>query len=57
MRLSFLFLTLLFFSACASPEISETNEKTTTKKIQSNQSDASDAQNEYKRLQAQRDKE
>ena len=58
MRLSLIFSTLLLLSACSStPEVSPTNENMTAKKIQSNQSAALAAQDEYKKLQAQRDKE
>ena len=58
MRLSFLPLILLTFSACSTtPEISSSKENTTKEKIQSNQSIAINAQNEYKKLQRQREKE
>ena len=58
MRLSILLFTLFMLSACTiTPEISSSTENTTTKKIQSNHSDATNAQDEYKKLQAQREKE
>ena len=58
MRHSFLLSTLLHLSACSSdPKVLPLNEDTTTKKIASNQSAASNAQDEYKKLQARRDKE
>ena len=58
MRLPFLFSILLLFSACSTtPEVNSSNEKATEKKIQSNQSTAASAQDEYKKLQAQREKE
>jgi len=58
MRLPFLLLILFLFSACTTtPEVNQSNEKVTEKKIQSNQSTATDAKNEYKKLQAQREKE
>ena len=53
------FSTFLFFiSACSStPDVSLVNETATEQKILSNQSAASQAQDEYKKLQAQRGKE
>jgi len=58
MHLSFFIFTLFIFTACSTtPEVTSSTEKTTEKKIQSNQSAATDAQDEYKRLQAQREKE
>jgi len=58
MHLSFLLSTLLILSACSTtPEISSSSENSTAQKIQSNQSAATNAQDEYKKLQAQRDKE
>jgi outer membrane biogenesis lipoprotein LolB len=58
MHLSFLLSALLILSACSTtPEISSSNENSTAQKIQSNHSVASNAQDEYKKLQAQRDKE
>ena len=58
MNLSFLLSALLILSACSTtPEISSSSEITTTQKIQSNYSTATNAQDEYKKLQAQRDKE
>jgi len=58
MRLSFLLSILLVLSACStSPEILPSNENSTAEKIQSNQSAAFDAQDEYKKLQEQREKE
>ena len=58
MHLSFLFFTLLLLSACStSLEVISSTENTTAKKIQSNQSAATNAQDEYKILQAQREKE
>ncbi|MBA1420669.1 MAG: hypothetical protein FAF03_07415 [Epsilonproteobacteria bacterium] len=53
------FSTFLFFiSACSStPDISLVNETDTEQKILSNQSAAYQAQDEYKKLQAQREKE
>jgi len=58
MHLFFLLSTLLILSACSTtPEISSSNENSTAQKIQSNHSAATYAQDEYKKLQAQRDKE
>jgi len=58
MRLSFLILTVFLFSACTpTPEVASSAEHATEKKIQSNQSAAMYAQDEYKKLQAQREKE
>jgi starvation-inducible outer membrane lipoprotein len=58
MHLFFLLSTLLILSACSTtPEISSSNENSTAQKIQSNHSAAAHAQDEYKKLQAQRDKE
>jgi len=58
MRLSFLILTVFLFSACTTtPEVSPSTENTTEEKIQSNQSAAIYAQDEYKKLQVQREKE
>ena len=58
MRLSFLLATLLLLSSCSTtPEVSPSNENSSVEKIQSNQSAASDAQDEYKKLQALREKE
>jgi hypothetical protein len=53
------FCTLLFFiSACSStPHLSSVDETSTEQKILSNQSVASQAQDEYKKLQVQRGKE
>jgi hypothetical protein len=53
------FCTLLFFiSACSfTPDVSAADETATEQKILSNQSAASQAQDEYKKLQAQRGKE
>jgi len=49
---------LFFFTACsANPEISVSEEIKSTDTIRSNQSEATQAQNEYKKLQAQREKE
>ncbi len=57
MRLSFLLSSLLLFCACSTtPEVSPSNENTTASRIQSNQSDALAAQDEYKKLQEQRNK-
>ena len=57
MHLSFILSTLLFLSACSStPEVSPSNENMTVKRIQSNQSAALAAQDEYKKLQTQRNK-
>jgi len=58
MRLSFLLSTLLILSACSTtPEIVSSNENSTAQKIQSNHSAATNAQDEYKKLQASREKE
>lgn len=58
MRLSFLLFILFILSACSiTPEVTASTENSTTKKIQSNQSAAVHAQDEYKKLQAQREKE
>ena len=58
MRLLFLFFILVLFSACSTtPEVPVTAEKESHSKILANQTDAQQAQDEYKRLQAQRDKE
>lgn len=55
MRLFFLLSTLFILSACmSSPEVSPSDEKSTTNKIRSNQTEAEIAQSEYKALQAQR---
>jgi len=55
MHLLLILSTLFIFSACSStPELSSLNENITDKKIQSNQSAALAAQDEYKKLQAQR---
>ncbi len=49
---------LLLFTACSgNPEISVSEEIKSTDTIRSNQSEATQAQNEYKKLQAQREKE
>ena len=49
---------LLFFTACSSnPEIPVSEEIKSTNTIRSNKSEATQAQNEYKKLQAQREKE
>jgi len=58
MRLFFLIFILFSLTACSTtPKVSLSTEKTTAKKIQSNQSAATNAQDEYKKLQAQREKE
>jgi len=58
MRLFFLFFTLVLFSACSTtPEVSNTAEKESHSKILANQTDAQQAKDEYKQLQAQRNKE
>ena len=58
MHLLFLFFTLVLFSACSTtPEVSITTEKESHSKILANQTDAQQAKDEYKLLQAQRDKE
>jgi ABC-type Fe3+-hydroxamate transport system substrate-binding protein len=58
MHLLFLFFTLVLFSACTTtPEVSTTVEKESHSKILANQTDAQQAKDEYKLLQAQRDKE
>jgi uncharacterized BrkB/YihY/UPF0761 family membrane protein len=60
MRLTFLsFIPLLFFiSACTTSfNIAPSSDKSTQKKIQNNKNEASDAQKEYEKLQAQREKE
>ena len=55
MRLFFLLSTLFILSACISdPEVSPSDEKFTTNKIRSNQTEAEIAQYEYKALQEQR---
>ena len=58
MRYFFLLSLLLLITACSTtPEIIESNDKSTEAKIQSNHSAATNAQDEYKKLQVQRDKE
>ena len=58
MRLLFLFFTLILFSACTTtPEVSITAEKESHSRILANQTDAQQAKDEYRQLQAQRDKE
>jgi starvation-inducible outer membrane lipoprotein len=58
MRLYFLIFTTFLFSACTTtPEVTSSTENTTTIKIQTNQSVATEAQNEYKMLQVAREKE
>ena len=55
MRLSFLLFSLWMLSACVStPEVSSSQEQTSTNKILSNQNDAEDARSEYEALQKQR---
>ena len=55
MRLFFLLSTLFILSACmSSPEITPSNEKSHTSKINMNKTDADRAQSEYKALQEQR---
>ena len=54
--LFYLFL-LFLFSACSTSSTPYTKKANTQKQIQSNQSIATDAQNEYKRLQEQRKSE
>ncbi|SFV63904.1 hypothetical protein MNB_SV-13-1673 [hydrothermal vent metagenome] len=55
--ISLFFSLFILFSACTSKPSPYTKEKNTEKKIQSNQSQALSAQDEYKRLQAKRQKE
>ena len=58
MRLFFLFFALFFFSGCAiTPEVSKSAEEESQAKILEYQIDAQKAQEEYKKLQSQRDKE
>jgi len=58
MRFAIFFTSLLFLSACSStPDVSSVNETDTEQKILSNQSAAAQAQDEYKKLQVQREKE
>ncbi len=58
MRFVTFYIFLFFISACSyTPDSSLVNETTTEQKILSNQSEASQAQDEYKKLQAQRGKE
>ena len=58
MRLLFSLFILFNLTACMStPEISSNQEKTTTDKILTNKATAQEAQDEYKKLQAQRDNE
>ena len=53
-----LFLLSFIFSACVTtPEVSSDVQKESQSKILANQTDAQQAQNEYKKLQQQRDKE
>lgn len=55
MRLFFLLSTLFILSACmSSPEITPSNEKSNTSKINMNKTNADIAQSEYKALQEQR---
>lgn len=55
MRLFFLLFILFILSACmSSPEVSPSNETSTTDKIHTNITEAEIAQNEYKALQQQR---
>jgi outer membrane lipoprotein-sorting protein len=60
MRLLFLITTVFFLSACVNSDTvevpSSTEEKSTTE-ILSNQSDAQEARDEYKKLQEQRERE
>jgi hypothetical protein len=57
MRLIIFILPLLFFSACSkTPNLSEEPADHRVKKIESNQSAALAAQDEYKRLQIKRSK-
>jgi len=60
MRLLFLITTLFFLSGCMKSDIvelpSSTEEKSTTE-ILSNQTDAEEAKDEYKKLQEQRERE
>jgi len=58
MRLLFSFFIIFNLTACMStPEISSTQEKTTSDKILNNKTTAQEAKDEYKKLQAQRDSE
>ncbi|WP_309497186.1 hypothetical protein [Sulfurovum sp.] len=58
MRYLFLFFTLFLLSACmTTPEVSNSAEKESIYTIQENKTNAEQAKDEYKRLQAQRDKE
>ena len=58
MQLLFSLFILFTLTACMSaPEISSSQEKTTTDKILTNKATAQEAQDEYKKLQAQRDNE
>jgi len=58
MRFSIFFTVFFFISSCSStPHLSSVDASTTEQKILSNQSIASQAQDEYKKLQAKREKE
>lgn len=58
MQFVILFTFLFFLSACSlAPDVSLVNETDTQQKIISNQSAATQAQDEYKKLQVQREKE
>lgn len=58
MRLLFLLSTLLILSACMNtPEAPLSKDEKSTNKIICNKTEAQDAQNEYKNLQAQRGEE
>ena len=60
MRLLFLLSALFFFSACMQTdtvEVPSSAEEKSTTQILSNKEDAREARDEYKKLQAQREKE
>jgi hypothetical protein len=58
MRPLFFFLTLFSLFGCTTtPEVSKNTEKESQSKILANHTDAEQAKDEYKQLQAQRDQE
>ncbi|MDQ7086286.1 MAG: hypothetical protein Q9M36_15890 [Sulfurovum sp.] len=58
MRILFIIFSItILFTACTKQPLAYSKEIATEKKIQSNQYRAKEAQNEYKQLQAQREKE
>jgi len=57
MKYNYLLLSILILSGCMNTsEISHTNEKSTQKLIQNNKTEAQKAQNDYKKLQEERNK-